>query len=79
VEFKDAALSVLLPTIQTQTWARSDRVAIEATQNVGPGIQLAILVEKDFECVHSRTENDADAFPNPRKQTGLGIERAASK
>lgn len=72
VEFKDAALSVLLPAVQTRTWAHSDQVAIEATQDVGSGTQLAILVEKDFECVHSRAEENADAFPNPRLKNWTG-------
>ena len=66
VEFKDASLSVLLPAVQTRTWAHSGQVAIEATQDVGSGSRLAVLVEKDFECVHSRAEGNEDAFPNPR-------------
>jgi hypothetical protein len=72
VEFRDSALSVLLPVMQTRTWAHSPQVAIEATQDVGSGTQLAILVEKDFECVHSRAEGDEDAFPNPRLKNRTG-------
>jgi hypothetical protein len=43
-----------------------DQVSIEASQPAGAGCVLSLLIEKDFECLHSRAEGDSDAFPNPR-------------
>ena len=65
VEFGDSTLCVLLPTEQVREWATSDQVTIDAKQDAGSGMLLQILVEKDFECIHSRAEGNADAYPNP--------------
>lgn len=65
-EYKDGSLTIHLPALETQIWAQSDQVSFEATQDAGSGESLRILIEKDFECVHSRAEGDDDAFPNPR-------------
>ena len=64
--FQDNQLSVLLPLDAVTRWAHSDQVGIEASQAVGPDKTLSILIEKDFACMHSGTEDNADAFPNPR-------------
>jgi hypothetical protein len=68
VEFDDAGIVVKLPAEQVRDWAESDQVTIEAHQQVESGTVLQILVEKDFECIHSRREGNTDAFPNPREQ-----------
>ena len=67
-EFDATGISVKLPTAQVRAWVSSDQVTIEAQQEVAPGTLLQILVEKDFECIHSRREGNTDAFPNPREQ-----------
>jgi hypothetical protein len=64
--FQDNRLSVFLPLGEIQQWAQSDQVGIEANQTVGPDRTLGILIEKDFQCLHSAAEENADAFPNPR-------------
>ena len=66
VMFRDGRLSVLLPLVDVRDWAQSNHVSIEASQAIGPDRALGILIEKDFECLHSRAEGNADAFPNPR-------------
>ncbi|CAN5337486.1 hypothetical protein BH09PLA1_BH09PLA1_00090 [soil metagenome] len=71
VEFGDAGLTVFLPEQSVRRWARSDDVSIEAHQRLEPGKELQILVEKDFECIHSRMEGNTDAFPNPREQDAV--------
>ena len=45
-----------------KAWAASDDVGIEGEH--GP---LKIIVEKDFACLKPRSEDDADAFPNPNE------------
>ena len=64
--FQDNQLSVLLPLDAVTRWAHSDQVGIEASQTIGSDKTLSILIEKDFECLHSVAEDNTDAFPNPR-------------
>ena len=67
-ELSDSSIRVLLPQGQVRAWANSDQVTIDAMQDAGEGTLLQILVEKDFQCIHSRSEESADAFPNPRER-----------
>ncbi len=54
--FRDAAAA----------WASAEDVSLQATQPVGGGEVLSLLVEKDFACLKPRSgEDDSDAFPNP--------------
>ncbi len=63
--FIDSQVLVILPEQQVRHWAESDEVSISATQAVGADESLALLVEKDFVCLHHPSES-VDAFPNPR-------------
>lgn len=65
--FDGLRMAVCLPPNQVSQWAESGLVSIEAVQSTGDGRNLQLLIEKDFECLHSRAEGDTDAFPNPRK------------
>ncbi len=40
-------------------WLRSDREGIEFADGVN------IAIEKDFQCLHRASPEDADSFPNP--------------
>jgi hypothetical protein len=64
--FADGKISIVVPLAQARTWAGSDAVSIEAAQPIDSGQSLQILIEKDFQCLHSKAEENADAFPNPR-------------
>jgi hypothetical protein len=55
-------IEVTAPGAQIAKWASSEDVAIEGTHGA-----LQILVEKDFACLKPRSEDDADAFPNPNE------------
>lgn len=65
VTYHENDLTILLPARRAQSWAKSDEVGIETTTNVGTSEHLKILIEKDFQCLHSSVEADPDAFPNP--------------
>jgi hypothetical protein len=65
--FDGLGIAVLLPLQLLRQWAESDDVSIQSSQATGADAPLQLLVEKDFECVHSRAECDDDAYPNPRK------------
>ena len=64
VEGEAFELVVLVPRDWIGPWAEGDDVGFEGTHDAGGGRELAILVEKDFACLHKRPD-ELDAFPNP--------------
>jgi len=64
--FDAGRISLILPADAVAAWADTELVSIEGVQLITGGRELAILVEKDFECLHSVEEGNSDAFPNPR-------------
>ena len=64
--FSAGTIRLVIPAARVNAWAGSELVSIEALQAIDSGRSLSILVEKDFECLHSAAEENADAFPNPR-------------
>lgn len=66
--FSASEVAVGIPRAAVQAWLAPDQVSIVGEQEVGGGEQLAILVEKDFECLAPRSgEDDSDLFANPLK------------
>ncbi|HLH44099.1 MAG TPA: hypothetical protein VKV74_14020 [Bryobacteraceae bacterium] len=58
-------VSVLVPKAMAQTWISTDQIAMEDSRSTP-----RILIEKDFQCLHRSTEEDADSFPNPLAARG---------
>lgn len=59
-------LTVRIPEPEIQSWSGSEAVSIAATQNLGDGGELEILVEKDFACLTPREgEDESDMYPHP--------------
>ena len=70
-EYLEGLLRVTLPLAAAEEWADSDRVGIHALQTVAEGLTMDLLIEKDFQCLHSRQgEDDSDSFPNPEAGQG---------
>jgi len=67
--FEQDAVRIVVSTDLATRWTDSDEVAIEASQAVGPDLDLHLLIEKDFHCFHRSAEQDPEAYPNPL-QTG---------
>jgi hypothetical protein len=64
--FTSQGVEVRLPSASADRWTGSEDVGIEARQSTGEGRQLRILIEKDFQCLTKRPdEDDSDAFGNP--------------
>jgi hypothetical protein len=59
--FDGRAIRVTVPAHVMTEWAESDQVSIEAPSRAG----LHLLIEKDFQCLHGRGEQDRDAYSNP--------------
>ncbi len=67
--YHKGALKIQVPTSLANAWVTTDQVGIQAEQPIGDGKHLAILIEKDFQCVHSPAP-DPDAYPNPLEAAG---------
>ena len=61
--FNGHKMTVTIPENRAQEWVDTNRVGFEDTCSLGEGI-LHLLIEKDFECLHKRPDEE-DAFPNP--------------
>ena len=59
-------LVVRVPRSTILSWVSSDQVSIRSTQVVDDGAELKILVEKDFQCLSPREDEDeSDMYPHP--------------
>lgn len=59
-------LTVRVPESEILGWSGSDDVSIAATQNLADGVELKILIEKDFTCLTPREgEDESDMYPHP--------------
>lgn len=58
-------ITVVLPWTVARYWSGENEVGISATVDVG-GAALAVLIEKDFACLHGTDEENAGTFPNPK-------------
>ena len=63
-DFANDTLTVFVPRPWAPEWAASEQVGLEGTHDAGGGCTLTLLVEKDFDCLHKRPDED-DAFPHP--------------
>lgn len=69
--FSDRVLTVRLPDTMVREWARSDEVSIRGNQLLDGGETLKILVEKDFQCLTDREDEDeSDMYPHPAAENG---------
>jgi hypothetical protein len=67
--FTNGWLRIQVPGADATAWACSDRVSISGEQAIDSIKRLAILVEKDYQCLHGGEERDPDAYPNPLEET----------
>ena len=66
-DFSDNVITVSLPKTAVKAWATTDQVGIKGDLNLENGDKLSILVEKDFQCLTERAEDESDLFPNPKE------------
>jgi len=75
-EYADGTMTIRLPQGAATAWANGDEVSLYAEQDTGGSEPLALLVEKDFECLspghHRAGEDDEDTYPHPEAATGRG-------
>ena len=69
-KYERGALKIQVPASLANAWVASDQVGMEGQQSIANGKRLTILIEKDFQCMHSG-EPDPDAYPNPLETAAL--------
>ena len=59
-------LEVPPPIHRAVAWAKTNEVSLHHVQDKGTDLECTILIEKDFQCLHQRhDEDESDNFPNP--------------
>lgn len=62
---EDGQIVVMIPEALAGAWCRTEQVGIEGEQPTGDGETLRLLIEKDFTCLKTRSDEDEpDALPN---------------
>ncbi|WP_373274984.1 DUF7009 family protein [Parapedobacter tibetensis] len=60
-------LVVFVPSTLAKTWTDTDLVSLRHVQGENTDHEILILVEKDFQCLHKRPDEDeSDNYPNPK-------------
>ena len=67
VQFGGGEIAVVLPWPVARLWSSETEVGIRASVNTGE-TELAVLVEKDFACLHGSEAENAGTFPNRKMQ-----------
>ncbi|WP_200975855.1 hypothetical protein [Echinicola sp. 20G] len=63
----DNLLKITVPKSMSTPWATTDEVSMRSTQHASSDFENLILIEKDFQCLHKRPDEDeSDNFPNPK-------------
>ena len=66
--FKEECIRIMVPHAVAERWQEPDEVSIRGEQELPGGETLKILVEKDFQCLVPREDEDQSGlFPNPVK------------
>ncbi len=66
-EVQHSTVSVYVPRLWVAGWDEDERVGLDGRESNG----LYILVEKDFQCLKPRPEEDeTDLFPHPQADEG---------
>ena len=59
-KFEEGSVRVIAPRLDLRHWIETDQEGIQF--QTGP---LSVAIEKDFQCLHKPSPEDADVFPNP--------------
>jgi hypothetical protein len=59
-------IQITVPASVADNWTSTGMVGFEETVTANHGGQIALLVEKDFECVDGSDDDNAGTYPNPR-------------
>ena len=63
--WENDTLRVMIPEELAEMWCTTEIVGFDETVDIGEGKELYVLVEKDFQCLKPRAEDESDLFPHP--------------
>lgn len=66
-EYHDSTILIKIAENDIKTWATTDQASISTEISTGNDDILSILVEKDFQCLTERLEDESDLYPNPNE------------
>ncbi|MGQ9805456.1 MAG: DUF7009 family protein [Chlorobiales bacterium] len=67
----NCTITVHLPRTLAKTWVETEQVGFEVHQPLDNGESLYILVEKDFQCLTTRpNEDESDNYAHPPVEAG---------
>jgi len=67
-DFDGSRIQVWVPTELSQIWVDSQLVGMEHLDDSNGKDPIRILIEKDFQCLHVRiNEDETDAYPRPKQ------------
>jgi hypothetical protein len=61
-KFEEGRILVQVPEALALEWCNTDRVGFDGTAGV-----VKVLVEKDWQCLAPRDEDESDAYPHPKQ------------
>jgi len=64
-DFKNNAITLLIPEAWAQGWESSEQVGFEGQMKTNDSQSINLLIEKDFKCLDESTEDQSDNFENP--------------
>ena len=65
VDLKKNHIKVELAESDVKEWIKSDLEGFDAEMDNGTDEGLYVLIEKDWQCLKPRDEDESDLFPNP--------------
>ncbi len=77
--YENCTITVFLPEQMAKSWATSAQIGLEREQIIGEGKTLKLLIEKDFQCLTVRPDEDeSDNYPHPDAAVGHKATNCAS-
>jgi hypothetical protein len=64
--FTDNLITLYLPENHAKGWNTNDQVGFENEMEFPGGKRLSLLLEKDFNCLTPRGEDETDNYINPK-------------
>ena len=65
VNWSNSRLEIMVPEELASMWCDTEIVGFDETVDLESGQELYVLVEKDFQCLKPRAEDESDLFANP--------------
>jgi hypothetical protein len=58
-------ITLFVPETMAHEWTTTEVIGFDHKMEIGNGVHLFLLIEKDFVCLDNTFEDQSDNFPNP--------------